>query len=194
MKKYIIMLFVILGFTYATDLSFRMGDKQGVRLGFNLSKIFNINVGVDYRSEKLGINYQNSLMSIEYSQMMPVIGTKFLVPLSTNNKINIYLGADYYWSMPSVKFVNINPNDPNASKNQNEANTVAQDYLVKNFSNSGFNFYLSSEYYLDDKKGFALLGMFGVQMDVKKIGAVSTGQFEVGFVQTITQLGFNYFF
>lgn len=194
MKKYFLVFFVVIGFVYPTDLSYRMGDKQGVRLGFNLFKVFDMNVGLDYRSEKIGVNYQNIVMSVEYGQMLPLIGTKILLPLSMNNKINVYFGADYYWAMPSVKFVYVNPADVNANQTQSALNSTAKDYLEKNYSNNGFNFYLSSEYYFDENKGFALLGMFGVQMDVKKIGTVNSGQLELSFVQTMTQLGFTYYF
>lgn len=192
-------LLFLMTFSLATDISFRQGERSGARIGFNLLKIIDMTVGIDFSSYYLAVE-TGSLLSTQYTAgaevglFMPTIGTKMLLPVSLADRINVYLGADYFLIFPhaQVLYKDSSASDGGASTEEN-ANAAIEEVLQQ-FSTFGLNFYLSAEYFFDTSKQFGMSGIFGLNWINSTITPSSYAKIHAGILQTFTQWAINFYF
>lgn len=182
MKKICLLLVLgvlMLGQSFGIDFSVLTGgwNNEG-RIGINLFKLINLNVGVNYSAYDYSYTYSGSsyAYSVEYAYVF--YGAKVLLPLSLAKRINLYAGVDMYTYNPRV----LN-------------HGTYYDPYYDSLKIEGMRYYINCEYYPDEDKSFAFTGSYGIDIMTYNY----TGSSAYGYTSTSTnkntfaQIGFIYY-
>lgn len=182
MKKIFLLLIagvLVLNQSFSLDFSVLTGGtKNEGRIGFNLFKLINMNVGVDYRASDYSYTYSGTSYTYSVEHAFLFAGVKVLVPVSLAKQINLYAGADMYSYNPRV------------------FNSRGQNYYDAYYDNlkiEGMRYYLNCEYYPDPDKSFAFTGSYGIDELAYNYSGVGTYQRKSTSRNSFAQIGFIFY-